>query len=281
MPLQREPQLAYSELMSAMLDEEARRRKACKILAVVRHHLGRDDLAGLTAVDIGCSAGFIADELASAGARMIGLDIDVPGLQRAQQRFGGSVGFVCADGSRMPLANDSVDLVVLNHIYEHVVDPDAVLDEVHRVLSDEGLVYLGLANRFGVVEPHYRLPFLSYLPPPLADRYVRATGRAPHYHERLRSPWALRRLMQGFTVWDYSVMVIKQPDRFAATETVGGAISRVPERILHAALPAVPTYIWVAAKHGRPPARAGATRVAVDARTHRPRRLVTERAVAR
>ena len=40
-----------------MLDEEARRKKAAKIVAVVRHALGVESLDGLTAVDVGCSAG--------------------------------------------------------------------------------------------------------------------------------------------------------------------------------------------------------------------------------
>ena len=42
----REEQLAYSELMGAMLDERKRRQKAQKILAVVRHALGREDIHG-------------------------------------------------------------------------------------------------------------------------------------------------------------------------------------------------------------------------------------------
>ena len=76
------------------------------------------------------------------------------------------------------MADGSVDVCVFNHIYEHVVDPDAVMAELHRVLADERVLYLGLGNRLGVMEPHYRLPFLSYLPRPMADRYMRVTGRA-------------------------------------------------------------------------------------------------------
>src|SRR6476660_8184676 len=64
----REPQLAYSELKSDMLDEDGRRKKAAKIVTVLKHFLGRDDLDGLIALDIGCSTGFIADELNRAGA---------------------------------------------------------------------------------------------------------------------------------------------------------------------------------------------------------------------
>ncbi len=86
MGTERAAQLEYSEFQSAMLDEAKRRRKAAKIIAVLAHFLGRAErpLEGLTVADIGCSAGFIADELALAGARhTFGIDIDVPGLRKA------------------------------------------------------------------------------------------------------------------------------------------------------------------------------------------------------
>src|SRR5690349_22476064 len=132
----RTAQLAYSEQMAAMRDEAGRRRKAAKILAVLRHVLGRDEdtgLTGLTVADIGCSQGYIADELSAAGAaRTLGVDIDVPGLAVAQSRFGERVGFVCAAGEALPLPDASVDVAVFNHIYEHVVDPEGVLADVRR-----------------------------------------------------------------------------------------------------------------------------------------------------
>ncbi|MBO3745088.1 class I SAM-dependent methyltransferase [Streptosporangiaceae bacterium NEAU-GS5] len=255
--MSREAQLEYSEFQSAMLDEAKRRRKAAKIIAVLRHFLGRDDLSGLTVADVGCSAGFIADELAGAGAsHTLGIDIDVPGLRKAAARFGERVAFVCGDGSRLPFPDGSVDVLVFNHIYEHVVDPDAVVADMHRVLSDEGVLYLGLGNRLGVMEPHYKLPFLSYLPAGAADRYVRATGRAERYYERFRTRPGLRRMLRDFHVWDYTFPVLAAPDRFAGGELFPGAIGRVakqaleqaPRAALKALLPVVPTYLWVATK---------------------------------
>jgi SAM-dependent methyltransferase len=251
---ERTAQLAYSELMDTMLDEEHRRRKAAKILAVLRHFLGRGDLAGLTVADVGCSAGYIADELAAAGGTVAGVDIDVPGLAKAQHRFGGRVGFLCADGERLPFPDRSLDVAVYNHIYEHVVDPDAVMRELRRVLTDDGVLYLGLGNRLGVVEPHYRLPFLSYLPPGLADRYVRAFARADHYHERFRTRGGLRRLVAGFRVWDYTLPLLREPARFASDDMVPGPLARLPRAALTALLPLVPTYIWVATPSERVPA---------------------------
>src|SRR6266550_2020140 len=198
MTAERKPQLAYSESMAKMLDEQHRRTKARKILSVLRHFLGRADLDGLVAADIGCSAGFIADELAAAGARTLGLDIDVPGLAAAHGRFGRQVSFLCAAGERMPLPDKSLDLVVFNHIYEHVVDPDAVVADIHRVLKPDGVAYLGLGNKHQIIEPHYRLPFLSWLPRRLADRYVRAFGRAEEYYEQYRTRSGLERMLAEF-----------------------------------------------------------------------------------
>ncbi|WP_245674910.1 class I SAM-dependent methyltransferase [Herbidospora cretacea] len=265
MGTERAAQLEYSEFQSAMLDEAKRRRKAAKIIAVLAHFLGRAErpLEGLTVADIGCSAGFIADELALAGARhTFGIDIDVPGLRKASARFGERVAFVCGDGTRLPFPDGSVDVLVFNHIYEHVVDPDAVIADMHRVLSDDGVLYLGLGNKLGIMEPHYKLPFLSYLPPRAADRYVRAFGRADNYYERFRTRGGLRRMLDDFHVWDYTFPVLATPEAFAGGELFAGAagkaakatLEKTPRPALRALLPIVPTYIWVATKTPRRPA---------------------------
>jgi ubiquinone/menaquinone biosynthesis C-methylase UbiE len=254
MPRERRQQLAYSEQMEKMLDEEDRRTKARKLIGVLLHFLGRSDLDGLRVTDIGCSAGFIASELARAGGLTVGIDIDEPGLAKASRRFGDRVLFVRGDGEQLPAADRSLDVIVFNHIYEHVVHPDAVFTELHRVLADNGALYLGLANRLGILEPHYRLPFLSYLPPRLADLYVRLSGRGDGYYERLRTKPTLRSLARGFTVWDYTVSVIRESQLFAAEGMIPGPLRSMPTPALKTLMPVIPTYIWVATKNGAGPA---------------------------
>jgi SAM-dependent methyltransferase len=46
-----------------------------------------------------------------------------------------------ADAHAIPLANDSVDAVVVQAVLEHVVDPSRVVREIQRVLRPGGLVY--------------------------------------------------------------------------------------------------------------------------------------------
>ncbi|GAB3686225.1 class I SAM-dependent methyltransferase [Angustibacter aerolatus] len=247
---ERQAQLAYSEQMAAMRDEQKRRAKAAKLLAVLRHVLGRDEqtgLQGLVVADIGCSQGFIADELARAGAaHTYGVDIDEPGLAVARERFGDRVEFVLAPGEALPWPDQSVDVAVFNHIYEHVVDPDAVLADVRRVLRPGGLLYLGLGNRLGVMEPHYDLPFLSWLPQRAADRYVRVFGKADSYYESYRTRPGLRRMLADWHVLDYSLSVVAEPERFADDGLVPGPVAKLPGAALAVTLPLLPTYLWVA-----------------------------------
>lgn len=243
---ERGEQLAYSELMGRMLDEGARRKKAAKLIAVVRHGLGVDSLDGLRALDVGCSAGFIADSLAAAGATTSGVDIDEPGLARARERFGERVDFRLARGEALPFPDASMDVVVLNHIYEHVVDPAAVLADIHRVLAPSGVLYAGLGHRWQVIEPHHRLPFLSWLPQRAADRYLRLAGKGEHYYERYATPTGLRHLFAAFDVWDYTLPVLAQPRSFEGDDLVPDWVGRLPQPLLAAALPLVPTYVWLA-----------------------------------
>ncbi|MDT3445677.1 MULTISPECIES: bifunctional 2-polyprenyl-6-hydroxyphenol methylase/3-demethylubiquinol 3-O-methyltransferase UbiG [unclassified Pseudofrankia] len=274
-------QLRYSEIEPRSLDEFTRRRKARKLIAVLAHFLGRDQaapraFAGLRVLDVGCSAGFICDELAAAGAEVTGVDIDIAGLRRARARFARRARFVQADGLSLPLADGAVDVVVANHIYEHVADADALAAEVRRVLAPDGVAYLGLGNRLGVMEPHHRLPLLSWLPPALADRYLRATGRGEHYYERYRTRAGLRRMLAaaGLRAWDYTVPVLLAPEAFHAEADVprlpplpgplrglplpGTVVGQLPVAarawLARAALPLAPTFLWVATPGSRHPA---------------------------
>ena len=255
MPAQRERQLAYSELQDKMLDETGRRTKSAKICAVLEHFLGTNDFSGLTAVDVGCSVGFTVEALHQRGATAIGVDIDVPGLAKARQRHGSEMHFVCTDSEALPWPDESLDLIVFNHIYEHVVDADKAMAELRRVLKPDGVMYLGLGNRLGVVEPHYKLPFLSWLPHGgVADAYVRTMKRADHYHEQFRTRPGLRKMVAGLNVFDYSLSVILDAQAFHATDQVPGFATKVPRPVIEAASILLPTYIWVATKSGRRPA---------------------------
>ncbi|WP_457383337.1 class I SAM-dependent methyltransferase [Rhodanobacter sp. TND4EL1] len=70
--------------------------------------------------------------------------------------------------TQLPFADQSFDVVLTNHVIEHVGDESAQLAhlaELHRVLRPDGVGYLAVPNRWMLIEPHYKLAFLSLSTP--------------------------------------------------------------------------------------------------------------------
>lgn len=66
-----------------------------------------------------------------------GGDVEVIGFDL----YGSDVTQLIADAHDIPFATGSVDAVVVQAVLEHVLDPRRVVDEIHRVLAEDGLVY--------------------------------------------------------------------------------------------------------------------------------------------
>jgi len=54
--------------------------------------------------------------------------------------FGPQVGLVC-DAHQLPFRDGSIDAVVIQAVLEHVLSPETVVAEIHRVLKPDGIVY--------------------------------------------------------------------------------------------------------------------------------------------
>lgn len=231
-----------------LLDKAYKRPKVAKMLAVLEDAGTLDTGPRRLAVDIGCSGGQFTAALAPYFQDVLGIDIDPHALTVARRDHGsGCVTYLLADTLRLPLSDGSSDLVVCNHVYEHVPDARQLFREIFRVLRPGGACYLGAASRLGPIEPHYHLPFLSWLPKWAAHRYLRITRRGTHYYENLRSYWGLRRLLGGFETQDYTLRVLGDPERFHARDLLpkGGLLARVPLSFWRLAYAFLPSYIFV------------------------------------
>lgn len=161
----------YEDFLASREYRESRLRKA----AVLDRIVGDRIRAGGTIGDVGSGTGLLKRELEKlSGQPIIGFEVD--------PRVVIERGRTCvADGTRLPTSDACFDFLIVNHLYEHVADPRRLFAEVSRVLKPGGSAYVSAGSRWVVLEPHYRLPFLSWLPRGLADRYVRWTGRARNY----------------------------------------------------------------------------------------------------
>jgi SAM-dependent methyltransferase len=86
-------------------------------------------------LDVGCGNGFIAHHLAAmAGANVTGIDLD-PTTEAA-------IAYRQFDGKHFPVADSSVDTVLLCYVLHHAQDLGVVMNELGRVLTDGGLAVI-------------------------------------------------------------------------------------------------------------------------------------------
>lgn len=232
-----------------LTDAQGRAKKGRKIVRVLQE-LGGVDLARARVLDVGVSTGLIAREVARHSQWMVGLDIDLPALRFAASLEDSPLHLVVADGLHVPFSDSAFDVVICAHIYEHVPDPHRLMAEIHRVLRPGGVCFFSATNRWVVIEPHYRIPLLSWLPRFLAHRVMRLTGKGQEYYERLLGPRELRRLVRSFEVEDATGKVLADPARFEADDVVRpGSWMAALMRLLFRVVPGMsPSYLWLLRK---------------------------------
>jgi SAM-dependent methyltransferase len=250
----REYQHDFSEIHpKTMFDELGRLQKARKTVAVILDVLRQAgiDPRETRLLDIGCSTGILTRHYAEFFGNVVGIDIDDGAVEWAgKNRAADNVAYRIGDSMDIPFLPGEFDLVTCTHIYEHVPDAQRMLDEIHRVLRPGGICYFAAENRLRVWDGHYNLPFVTVLPRPLANFYVRVTGRAQRRYETHRTLWGLKRLVRAFEVTDYTPAVVRDPEKFEATGMIwpGSAKQKVADAILTVAYWAFPTYLWILRK---------------------------------
>jgi SAM-dependent methyltransferase len=236
-----------------MYDREGRRRKAATALAVMADFAGAGRLQHLHLLNVGSSTGLMDGVFAEAFGQVDGIDIDAAAVAYASEHVRRpNLRFRQGDAMAIPFPDASVDAVVCSQVYEHVPDQDRLMGEIERVLRPGGFCYFACTNRYIVIEPHYRLPLLSWLPPALADRYLRWTRGEPRYYERMRSLRNLRKLVARFECIDYTQAVLADPATYGFDYLVppGSFRQRLYRLVARRAPAAFPGYLWVLRKRG-------------------------------
>jgi 2-polyprenyl-3-methyl-5-hydroxy-6-metoxy-1,4-benzoquinol methylase len=179
---------------------------------------------GKRVADVGCGDGHLCSQLRAAGWQsVIGVDVSRTRIARAKTRYPESQ-FFAGTLDETICEPHSLDLMVMDSVVEHLVNPDEVLAGLRRFLSTEGY--------FVALTPNMDSGHFAFLG-------KRWTGMlAPHAHIYLFTATSLRRLLEhaGFSVVTAGSIHAKPylPSQFVrriASGDVKGAIWRAHQEI--------------------------------------------------
>lgn len=126
-------------------------------------------------LDLGAGMGGFAVAMQRTGERITALDYNFAYCQIARTRacrYTLDLPALVGAGEALPFADGAFHIVTCWDVLEHVRDPDRLLGEIARVLDRDGIAFMTVINRFALVDPHYHLRFVNYIPRPLGEKYI-------------------------------------------------------------------------------------------------------------
>jgi ubiquinone/menaquinone biosynthesis C-methylase UbiE len=241
----------YAAGRPQMYDQESRQQKARRIIKTLETTLGGKRLKQLTLLDLGSSTGIIDNVLAPKFRLVVGTDIDKDAIKFANQSFKEkNLQFKVADAMKLNFPDNSFDVVICTHVYEHVPDASVLFKEIYRVLRPEGICYLAAQNRLWPWEPHYNLFFLSYFPKSVANIYLKIARRVEIYHETPFTYWGLKTLVRDFKVDEITQKILISPEKYGYDDVLQP--DTLKSKIAYALNPFAkyffPTFFWILKK---------------------------------
>lgn len=137
-------------------------------------------------LDLGCGIGLSLSFIGQVFKNSIGCDISensVKATKEILKKHKIKTSVILCKKDKLPFKDNYFDIVTFIEVIEHVENPDAVLKEIRRVLKSDGILHITTANKWWPIEPHYKLPFLSFLPKSVANVYLKLSKRGTLYDD--------------------------------------------------------------------------------------------------
>ncbi|MFK7937247.1 MAG: methyltransferase domain-containing protein [Saprospiraceae bacterium] len=231
--------LPYSSHVA--LEGQLRNKKAAKIVTIISEYI---NLTECKVLDIGTGSGHIANGIAQKAREVHSVNIS------DERVIAEGYHFQIVNSETLPFLNESFDVVVSNHVIEHLPNHQLHLSEIYRVLKPNGLLYLATPNKYALMEPHFRLPFLSWLPRKWANSYTQRFRKKEWDIYPLTRNYIRKLTNDNFTIDWWSLRIVKDLQKFQinAHPIIRGVFDYLPMSVLKLTAPIIPTFVGVLKK---------------------------------
>jgi ubiquinone/menaquinone biosynthesis C-methylase UbiE len=239
---------------SYAINDGSRHQKALKIISCVEYILNQK-LHNKKILEIGAGSGIISYNLIQGGNDVISIDIS-DNLFRNTILPDKKVQFLLANGILMPFKDEMFDIVICNQVIEHIPRNNQLnlVKEIFRVLCKDGLVYMATPNKFWPIEPHTKLPLISYFPQKISDIYLNYAKGTKFFNVYLLDYYHFRKILSAEfnQILDLTPIVIKNPDAFFISDEIPKKIQKIlmklPLSQLRIFSPCYPSWIMIGIK---------------------------------
>ena len=230
-----------SEVSHARLDESTRVNKANKILSVLGDYV---NIGECNVIDIGTGSGHIATEMGKVCKSLTSVDLYDERVEKDNYEF------VKVDDERLPFKDGMFDVAISNHVIEHVPNQNLHVKEIRRMLKPGGVFYLATPNRFWYMDPHYKLPFITWLPR-FANNIIFKVFKKKEWDIYSMSYFKINKLVRKwFKIDNISLKMIRNPKKFNLDvyKRLHPFLKYIPTSFLSVLNYFLPTYVLVLRK---------------------------------
>jgi ubiquinone/menaquinone biosynthesis C-methylase UbiE len=114
---------------------------------LTRYQAVMDLVKGKVVLDIASGSGYGTKLISAKAKKVYGVDVSTEAIEYSEKQYGAqNITYLLGNGEEIPLEDNSVDVVVTFETIEHIENYKKFLDEISRVLKDDGIAIVSTPN---------------------------------------------------------------------------------------------------------------------------------------
>ena len=192
-------------------------------------------------LEIGTGSGYISNVLSKNCKSMNSVDINDERLEKTGYQF------KKINDENLPFTDNRFDIVISNHVIEHVPNQELHINEIYRVIKKNGILYLATPNKFWILEAHHKVPFIAFLPRKLSSIWLKILKNKEWDIYPLSFGMLKKLTRNKFELKNFTIDVIKNPTKYNLDiiKIIHPLLKRMPIIVIKMFNSFVPDYILI------------------------------------